>query len=100
MKTEESTALPENAKKESHPVRNKSRKALEDHSYALGSPDNLKKRLHEAYERIGRLEKKNRNSRCREKRAKTTLKIVLEDLRSQEKINEELENLLSSYRGK
>ncbi|XP_029690930.1 THAP domain-containing protein 6-like [Takifugu rubripes] len=56
----------------------------DDHSYALpASPSALKARLNEALARVESLEREKKNARAREKRAKTTVKSLLGDLREE-----------------
>ncbi|XP_030250826.1 THAP domain-containing protein 6-like isoform X2 [Sparus aurata] len=53
-----------------------------DHSYALPtSPDDLRARLDEALARVESLEREKRNAQDRERRAKSTLRGLLDDLR-------------------
>ncbi|KTF71075.1 hypothetical protein cypCar_00049846, partial [Cyprinus carpio] len=68
------------------------------HGYALpASPTALKTRLNEALARVERLEREKKNSMAREKRAKTTVKSRLGDLRENNLINEELKEKLEFY---
>nr|XP_046256217.1 THAP domain-containing protein 6-like isoform X1 [Scatophagus argus] len=54
----------------------------DDHGYALpASPTSLKARLNEALARVESLEREKKNAMAREKRAKTTVKSLLGDLR-------------------
>uniref|UniRef100_A0A9J7ZUA4 DNA transposase THAP9 n=1 Tax=Cyprinus carpio carpio TaxID=630221 RepID=A0A9J7ZUA4_CYPCA len=70
----------------------------DDHGYALpASPIALKTRLNEALARVERLEREKKNSMAREKRAKTTVKSLLGDLREKNLINEELKEKLEFY---
>ncbi|KAL1247049.1 hypothetical protein QQF64_034415 [Cirrhinus molitorella] len=70
----------------------------DDHGYALpASPTTLKTRLNEALARVERLEREKKNSMAREKRAKTTVKSLLGDLREKNLINEELKEKLEFY---
>ncbi|CAH2314952.1 THAP domain-containing 6-like [Pelobates cultripes] len=72
----------------------------DDHSYALpASPTTLKTRLNEALARGESLEREKKNARAREKRAKTTVKSLLGDLRKKHLINEELKEKLEFYSG-
>lgn len=64
------------------------------------SPTALKTRLNEALARVERLEREKKNSMAREKRAKTTVKSLLGDLREKNLINEELKEKLEFYSGK
>ncbi|KTF94150.1 hypothetical protein cypCar_00023037 [Cyprinus carpio] len=57
----------------------------------------LKTRLNEALARVERLEREKKNSMAREKRAKTTVKSLLGDLREKNLINEELKEKLEFY---
>nr|XP_057927363.1 THAP domain-containing protein 6-like isoform X1 [Doryrhamphus excisus] len=69
-----------------------------DHCYALpASPASLKARLTEALARVESLERKLRNVKDRERRAKNTVFGLLEDLRGKNLINEELQEKLHSY---
>ncbi|CAK6959948.1 DNA transposase THAP9 isoform X1 [Scomber scombrus] len=70
----------------------------DDHGYALpASPTSLKARLNEALARVESLEREKKNAMAREKRAKTTVKSLLGDLREKNLINEELEERLEFY---
>ena len=64
------------------------------------SPTALKTRLYEALARVESLEREKKNSMAREKRAKTTLKSLLGDLREKNLINEELKEKLEYYSSK
>lgn len=73
-------------------------KTAADHSYAL--PDSLsalKTRLCGALARVESLERKERNSMIRERRAKRYVHILLEDLRQLSLINKELKDRLDLY---
>ncbi|XP_074549901.1 THAP domain-containing protein 6-like [Halichoeres trimaculatus] len=60
----------------------------DDHSYALpSSPTRLKARLSEALSRVKSLEREKENAMARERRAKTTVKRVLEDLKPKNLVN-------------
>ncbi|XP_077081570.1 THAP domain-containing protein 6-like [Siphateles boraxobius] len=73
----------------------------DDHGYALpDSPTTLKTRLNEALARVESLEREKKNAMAREKRAKTTVKSLLGDLRKNNLINEELKEKLEFYSGK
>ncbi|XP_062290182.1 THAP domain-containing protein 6-like [Scomber scombrus] len=70
----------------------------DDHGYALpASPTSLKAKLNEALARVESLEREKKNAMAREKRAKTTVKSLLGDLREKNLINEELEERLEFY---
>ncbi|XP_036938347.1 THAP domain-containing protein 6-like [Acanthopagrus latus] len=70
----------------------------DDHSYALpDSPSHLKARLSEALARVQSLEREKENAIARERRAKKTVKSLLEDLREKNLINEELKERLDSH---
>ncbi|KAF4100526.1 hypothetical protein G5714_018722 [Onychostoma macrolepis] len=70
----------------------------DDHGYAFpASPTALKTRLNEALARVESLEREKKNSVAREKRAKTTVKSLLGDLREKNLINEELKEKLEFY---
>ncbi|XP_024921290.1 THAP domain-containing protein 6-like isoform X2 [Cynoglossus semilaevis] len=72
----------------------------DDHGYALPtSPFSLKTRLSEALARVESLERDKKNSMAREKRAKTTVRNLLGDLREKNVINEELKLKLDLYSG-
>uniref|UniRef100_A0A671TXE1 THAP-type domain-containing protein n=1 Tax=Sparus aurata TaxID=8175 RepID=A0A671TXE1_SPAAU len=72
-----------------------------DHGYALPtSPTALKTRINEALARVESLEREKKNAVAREKRPKTTVKSLLEDLREKNLINEELKERLKFYSGK
>ena len=64
------------------------------------SPTALKTRLIEALARVESLEREKKNAMAREKRAKTTVKSLLGDLRDKNLINEELKERLEFYSGK
>ncbi|KAK0133453.1 THAP domain-containing protein 6 [Merluccius polli] len=69
-----------------------------DHGYALpASPTALKAKINEHLARVESLERDNKNAMSREKRAKTTLKGLLGDLREKNLINEELSEKLAFY---
>lgn len=73
----------------------------QDHGYALPTfPFSLKTRLSEALARVESLERDKKNSMAREKRAKTTVRNLLGDLREKNVINEELKLKLDLYSGK
>ncbi|XP_073337347.1 THAP domain-containing protein 6-like [Pagrus major] len=70
----------------------------DDHSYVLpASPTALKARLTEAVARVESLEREKKNAMAREKRAKTTVKSLLGDLREKNLIDEELNERLDFY---
>ncbi|CAM4569811.1 unnamed protein product [Leuciscus chuanchicus] len=72
-----------------------------DHGYALpASPTALTTRLNEALARVESLEREKKNSMAREKRAKTTGKSLLGDLREKNLINKVLKEKLEFYSGK
>ncbi|XP_028438376.1 THAP domain-containing protein 6-like [Perca flavescens] len=72
--------------------------ANDDHGYALpASPTALKTRLNEALARVESLEQDKKNAMAREKRAQTTVKSLLGDLREKNLINEELQEKLEFY---
>ncbi|KAK9966342.1 hypothetical protein ABG768_003460 [Culter alburnus] len=74
---------------------------LRDHSYALpNSPTRLKARLSEALARVESLEREKQNAKTRERRAKKTVKSLLEDLKEKNLINEELNERLGFHSGK
>ncbi|KAM4584781.1 THAP domain-containing protein 6-like [Odontesthes bonariensis] len=57
-----------------------------DHSYALSnSPTRLKARLSEALAKVESLEREKQNAKARERRAKKTIKSLLEDLKKEKK---------------
>ncbi|XP_071061508.1 THAP domain-containing protein 6-like [Pseudochaenichthys georgianus] len=63
----------------------------DDHSYVSpASPTALKARLNEALARVESLERERKNAMAREKRAETTVRSLLGDLREKNLINEEL----------
>ena len=64
------------------------------------SPTVLKARLSETLARVESLERKKRNSKVRELRAKKNVHTLLEDLREKNLINEELKDQLECYSGK
>ncbi|KAK0143601.1 THAP domain-containing protein 6 [Merluccius polli] len=70
----------------------------DDHGYALpASPTALKAKINEHLARLESLERDNKNAMSREKRAKTTVKSLLWDLREKNIINEELSEKLAFY---
>ncbi|XP_034054845.1 THAP domain-containing protein 6-like [Gymnodraco acuticeps] len=70
----------------------------DDHSYVLpASPTALKARLNEALARVESLQRERKNAMAREKRAKTTVRSLLGDLREKNLINEELKERLDFY---
>ncbi|XP_052420241.1 THAP domain-containing protein 6-like [Carassius gibelio] len=72
-----------------------------DHSYALpASPAVPKTRLCEALARVESLEHELRNVKDRERRAKKTVRDLLEDLKGKNLINEDLKERLGFYSGK
>ncbi|XP_053198455.1 THAP domain-containing protein 6-like [Scomber japonicus] len=72
----------------------------DDHGYALpASPTSLKAKLNEALSRVESLEREKKNAMAREKRAKTTVKSLLGDLREKNLMNEELQEKLEFYSG-
>ncbi|XP_029967100.1 THAP domain-containing protein 6-like [Salarias fasciatus] len=71
-----------------------------DHSYALPTcPGALKARLSKAMAKVESLEREKRNARDRERRAKSTVCGLLEELRAKNLINEELKEKLDLYSG-
>ncbi|XP_061568880.1 THAP domain-containing protein 1-like isoform X1 [Cololabis saira] len=69
-----------------------------DHAYALPcSNDVLRARLREALARVETLERERRNARDRERRAKLTVRGLLEDLRGKKLLNDELQQQLHTY---
>lgn len=72
----------------------------DDHSYALPAcPAALKARLGEALARVESLERRERNSMIRERRAKKNMHALLEGLKEQSLINEELRERLDFCSG-
>ncbi|XP_030230759.1 THAP domain-containing protein 6 [Gadus morhua] len=70
----------------------------DDHGYALpATPSAVKAKVNEHLARVESLEREKKNAMSREKRAKTTVKGLLEDLREKNLINEELSEKLASY---
>ncbi|XP_039547189.1 THAP domain-containing protein 6-like [Pimephales promelas] len=70
----------------------------DDHRYALPvSLTALKTKLNEALARVESLEREKKNSKAREKRAKTTVNSILGDLRGKNLINDELKEKLKLY---
>ncbi|KAF3855303.1 hypothetical protein F7725_023358 [Dissostichus mawsoni] len=61
------------------------------------SPTALKARLNEALARVESLERERKNAMAREKRANTTVRSLLGDLREKNLINEELKERLDFY---
>ncbi|XP_036956073.1 uncharacterized protein LOC119020681 [Acanthopagrus latus] len=71
-----------------------------DHGCALpATPTALKTRLNEALAGVESLEREKKNAVARGKRAKTTVKSLLGDLREKILINEELKDWLEFYSG-
>lgn len=64
------------------------------------SPTHLKVRLSEALARVESLEREKQNAKARERRAKKTVKSLLEDLKEKNLINEELNERLGFHSGK
>lgn len=64
------------------------------------SPAVLKTRLCEALARVESLEHELRNVKDRERRAKKTVRDLLEDLKGKNLINEDLKERLGFYSGK
>ena len=72
-----------------------------DHGYALpATPSAVKAKVNEHLARVESLKRGKKNAMSREKRAKTTVKGLLEDLREKNLINEELSEKLASYSSK
>ncbi|XP_035990436.1 THAP domain-containing protein 6-like [Fundulus heteroclitus] len=70
----------------------------DDHCYALpASRTALTAKLKEALARVECLEREKKNSMTREKRAKTTIRCLLGDLKEKNLINEELKERLEFY---
>ncbi|XP_059924534.1 THAP domain-containing protein 6-like [Gadus macrocephalus] len=70
----------------------------DDHGYALpATPAAVKAKVNKHLARVESLEREKKNAMSREKRAKTTVKGLLEDLREKNLINEELSEKLASY---
>ncbi|XP_071061036.1 THAP domain-containing protein 6-like [Pseudochaenichthys georgianus] len=70
----------------------------DDHSdVSPASPTALKARLNEALARVESLERERKNAMAREKRAETTVRSLLGDLREKNLINEELKERLDFY---
>ena len=61
------------------------------------SPTAVKAKINQ---HLARLEREKKNTMSREKRAKTTVKALLGDLREKNLINEELSEKLAFYSGK
>ena len=61
------------------------------------SPTAVKAKINQ---HLARLEREKKNTMSREKRAKTTVKALLGDLREKKLINEELSEKLALYSGK
>ncbi|XP_059912266.1 THAP domain-containing protein 6-like [Gadus macrocephalus] len=73
----------------------------DDHGYALpASPTAVKAKVNEHLARVESLAREKKNAMSREKRAKTTVKGLLGDLRENNLINEELSEKLAFYSGK
>lgn len=64
------------------------------------SPTRLKARLSEALARVESLEREKQHAKARERRAKKTVKSLLEDLKEKNLINEELNKRLGFHSGK
>ncbi|XP_030219069.1 uncharacterized protein LOC115548498 isoform X3 [Gadus morhua] len=70
----------------------------DDHGYALpASPTAVKAKVNEHLARVESLAQEKKNAMSREKRAKTTVKGLLGDLRENNLINEELSEKLAFY---
>ncbi|KAK0152322.1 DNA transposase THAP9 [Merluccius polli] len=70
----------------------------DDHPYALSnSSTRLKARHSEALDRVERLEREKQNAKARERTAKKTVKSLLEDLKKNNLINEELKERLDFH---
>ncbi|CAL8234633.1 unnamed protein product [Boreogadus saida] len=70
----------------------------DDHGYALpASPTAVKAKINQHLTRLESLEREKKNTISREKRAKTTVKALLGDLREKNLINEELSEKLAFY---
>ncbi|XP_056442112.1 THAP domain-containing protein 6-like isoform X2 [Gadus chalcogrammus] len=70
----------------------------DDHGYALpASPTAVKAKVNEHLARVESLAREKKNAMSREKRAKTTVKGLLGDLRENNLINEELREKLAFY---
>lgn len=64
------------------------------------SPTAVKAKINQHLARLESLEREKKNTMSREKRAKTTVKALLGDLREKNLINEELSEKLAFYSGK
>ena len=72
---------------------------LKDHNYQLPSAIELKSRLDCVHNKREHLEKNVKNSRRREKRAKHSVAVLLQDLKDQRLVNEEIASSLKCYSG-
>ncbi|XP_047432296.1 THAP domain-containing protein 2-like [Mugil cephalus] len=71
-----------------------------DHSYALpGCLNSLKAIINRSMERVESLERERKNTKAREKRARISMKCLLEDLREKNLLSEELKERLDFYSG-
>jgi predicted nucleic acid-binding Zn-ribbon protein len=73
---------------------------FQDHTYALqNSPAELKKRILEMERKLDQMRSKLCNVRKREKRAKTNLDSLLEDMKKQKLLTSECEEKLEFFKG-
>ncbi|KAM3864013.1 THAP domain-containing protein 6-like [Diretmus argenteus] len=70
-----------------------------DHHYAL-DPDQVKQKLTETQRRAEELQRQLRNAKDRDRRSKTTVKALLDELREKNMISEELQLKLDHYSDK
>ena len=69
-----------------------------DHSYAC-EPDTLKRKYQETLQKLDQTQKELLNTKRREKRAKGCVENVLRELKEQQKISEDAQQMLEAYKG-
>lgn len=71
---------------------------FQDHQYAL-DPDMAKEKWFESQEKMEQLRRELRNAKDRERRQRRTVSSLLEDLKKNKMLTEELEQKLDFYSG-
>jgi len=69
-----------------------------EHSYTC-EPDTLKRKYQETLHKLDQTQKELLNTKRREKRAKVCTENVLRELKEQQKIFEEAQQMLEAYKG-
>ncbi|ELU11486.1 hypothetical protein CAPTEDRAFT_193892 [Capitella teleta] len=84
-------------KKRKHPEEEPDNSPFNDHTYAITSVDDLKKKNSALQARVDDLERQLRNTSLRETKAKKNLRSALEDLKEKHLLTEDLQSRLAIF---